>query len=240
MDTETAHPVLGNERPVSGAALVSCLRAHGAAKLAGFFDPSLIAWILEQFRTSMAERQKQWDAGMLPREHHKDFTGGSMRLDQVTIDGRTAGEALTREPLQAAADEMLGHSARRSHSSYIRTISPGPEELPFHQDQTLVESALLNIWLPLTPCGTDAPGLEVALTPKTELLATTGPQESNRLVERKQITRELIVDTFGERALWHPTFEPGDALVFSGSTVHRTYVTEAMTEPRTSIELRLI
>src|SRR4029077_7567244 len=81
-------------------------------------------------------------------------------------------------------------------------------------------------WVSLDPCGTDAPGLELvnrrfdALFPPAELI------------------EEHVRSRFAAEEFWRPVLEPGDALLFRGDILHRTHVTPAMTQDRTSIELR--
>jgi hypothetical protein len=43
---------------------------------------------------------------------------------------------------------------------------------------------------------------------------------------------------FKPEEFWRPVLEPGDALLFRGDVLHRTHVTPAMTQDRTSVELR--
>jgi hypothetical protein len=136
---------------------------------------------------------------------------------------------------------MFRRKPERSSTSFVRTIFPEPDawRLPFHQDETLLGCPLLNVWIPLTQCGTTAPGLEVVVSDKKDLLTTSGVASSSYVAERLQINEALVVSTFG-RAFWHPSFEPGDAMVFYGTTVHRTHYAPNMSEPRTSVELRLV
>jgi hypothetical protein len=59
-------------------------------------------------------------------------------------------------------------------------------------------------------------------------------------VERVRLDESLVLKRFGREALWHPSLLPGDALIFPGTTIHRSYVTAEMTERRLSVELRLV
>ncbi len=83
------------------------------------------------------------------------------------------------------------------------------------------------------------PGLEV-VTGKRDLLAVAGAADHGLPVERARIDERLFVETFGPGALWRSSLRPGDALVFAGTTVHRSHVTPAMTKHRLSVEMRLV
>ncbi len=109
----------------------------------------------------------------------------------------------------------------------------------WHQDGALhfdfVEpypaNALLKMftcWIALTACGEDAPGLELLRHPQQGLLP---PGE----LDARQIGAR-----FGPAAFWRPVFEAGDAVVFSGATLHRTHVAPGMQKDRSSLEFRFV
>jgi hypothetical protein len=86
---------------------------------------------------------------------------------------------------------------------------------------------MLTCWIALTPCGDDAPGLEIVVPPIGHALA---PQE---------LTAERVEARFAGHVFERPVLEAGDALLLSGDALHRTHATPAMRLDRTSIELRL-
>lgn len=104
----------------------------------------------------------------------------------------------------------------------------------WHQDGAFLgsrEMRTINVWVSLSTCGEDAPGIEVVparvdrmVEPGTEG-ATFPWSVSNELVDR--------IDD-GRRP--HLVFEPGDALLFDQWTMHRTGVNEHMTRDRYAIE----
>lgn len=81
-------------------------------------------------------------------------------------------------------------------------------------------------WIALTPCGSQAPGLEFVARPWAHLL--TLPELQGQAWSRPDESAATI----------SPVLKAGDALVFGGDAVHRTQLTEAMTQARTSIEFR--
>jgi hypothetical protein len=85
---------------------------------------------------------------------------------------------------------------------------------------------MLTCWIPLIPCGEDAPGLELVLEPLARLLS---PPE---------LTPDRISEAYRAECFERPSLQPGDALLLRGDTLHRTHVTPQMTRDRTSIELR--
>ena len=88
----------------------------------------------------------------------------------------------------------------------------------------LVEMA--TCWIALNHCGVDAPGIEFVCSKLDELLSPS------------ELSDEQVRQQFSSEHFWRPALTPGDALLFRGDLLHRTYVAAHMTQPRTSIELR--
>lgn len=105
--------------------------------------------------------------------------------------------------------------------------------IPFHQDCEFVGNLqqAINLWIPLTPSGGDYPGLE---------LYVNGPQYPVFTLQQSQDLRQSIEDQIPAEQLWRPEMRPGDILVFSPYTIHRTYLPEACTKTRFSSEIRLV
>lgn len=166
----------------------------------------------------------------------------TVRLDDLVIDGKPAAPGLASKRVLKIARAYLGREPSLEPNSYVRQLVPGPgiQALPFHQDQTILKAPLINTWIPLTPCGTTAPGLEVVVTSRRRLLDVSGDPADAIPVERARLDEDAVLAAYGTRSLWHPALKPGDALVFAGTTIHRSFVTPVMTKPRMSIELRFV
>ena len=85
---------------------------------------------------------------------------------------------------------------------------------------------MVTCWVALTPCGQQAPGLELVR------------QRLDSLLPSSELIEERVNARFPTERLWRPVLEPGDMLLFSGGTLHRTHVESHMDADRTSIELR--
>jgi hypothetical protein len=225
------------------ASLPALLTRWGAVKLSRCFPADGLSQIRAASERIYASRDALIAAGGVPSEAERlPYLRRTVPLDSISVDGVTAADFLTCRIFRDLARAYLGKEPEREPNSYIRSLVPGPDvqALPFHQDQTILTRPLLNVWIPLSECGVTAPGLELVVTRKRKLLEVAGPPDSPIPVERARIDEALVLAEFGAGALWRPACGPGDALVFAGSTVHRTYVTAAMTEPRLSCELRLV
>lgn len=86
--------------------------------------------------------------------------------------------------------------------------------------------AMRTLWMTLTPCGVDAPGLQWVDAAWPTLLS---PPE---------LTEAAVSARFGTQAMRHATMAAGDALCFDGLLLHRTHLDAGMHRSRMSLELR--
>ena len=230
-------------QPFSLAMAAAALRRCGVLKVRRLLDPGLVSAVGAAARDLYDDRDARVAAGeCLSPPQRQSHLRRTLALQGIMAGGRPATEFLDCPAIRALAGSHLGEPPRLDPNSYVRALVPGPhiQALPFHQDQSILQTPLLNVWIPLAECGVDAPGLEVVVTDKRDLLAVAGPADHDVPVERARIDERLVVETFGPGALWRPSLRQGDVLVFAGTTVHRSHVTPAMTKPRLSVEMRLV
>jgi hypothetical protein len=177
-------------------------------------------------------------------------TAASFTLEAVygTEKSQCILQAVAASPARQFIEDELGGQAlcdldqswvRRQYAPSHRP--PGNAPHAWHQDGALgydfnasmgsgpTTSGLLPMvtcWLPLSPCGADAPGLELLTAPLAELL----PPE--------KLADQFIRTRWVDEEFWKPVMAPGDLVCFRGEVLHRTQVTPAMQSDRTSIELR--
>lgn len=138
-----------------------------------------------------------------------------------------------REILAAAVGPFLWHfppMIRRQTPQAARAF------LPFHQDWAYTPHyrRFFTCWTTLTPCGRDAPGLEVFCSPVREDME----HREEGLWERGVSDERLRA--LGGRETCAPVLEPGDVVVFGEHTLHRTAAGPAMTRTRYSIDFRAV
>ncbi len=85
---------------------------------------------------------------------------------------------------------------------------------------------MVTCWVALVPCGVGAPGLDIVTDRVGHLLPPT------------QLADVAVDHRWPASRRTRPVLHAGDAVVFSGAVLHRTHVSTAMTQTRTSIELR--
>ena len=103
----------------------------------------------------------------------------------------------------------------------------------WHQDGAFLgrEVRTLNMWLALSPCGVDAPGLDMVPRRFDEVL----PTGTEGALFDWSVSPDLVTEVAGDEVI-SPRFEPGDALLFDHLFLHRTGVTPAMSRERHAIE----
>lgn len=165
---------------------------------------------------------------------------GFVRLDDIELGFPLL--ALIPEAAYAIAGEYLGEGALLAEERSFRIVdaSRPAGHLGFHRDEDLLEQRVLNVWIALAACGTDAPGLEVVVGSERAAFDPVGDPAADRKAERHRLDERDVIAACGRDAVFCPAFERGDAMIFSGATVHRTCLRPEMTQRRLSLELRLV
>lgn len=131
--------------------------------------------------------------------------------------------------------EVLGERPVLSASKCTLRRVPPELEVPggWHQDGAFLGAhvAAFNIWLSLSHCGEDAPGLD--LVPRR--IERVLPSDDDATYDWS-LSERAVLDAAEATPIVRPSFEPGDALLFDQFLVHRTAVSAGMTRPRHAIE----
>jgi hypothetical protein len=104
----------------------------------------------------------------------------------------------------------------------------------WHQDGAFLGTDVrsLNLWLSLSHCGHDAPGLDI-VPRHLDALAPTGTEGANF---DWAVSPEVVAGVAAESPVVRPEFAPGDALLFDHMFLHRTAIDPGMTRERHAIE----
>jgi hypothetical protein len=143
-------------------------------------------------------------------------------------------EVLERTGLRALIADYLGERpAMTLKKSTLRRTSP----LPFadwHQDGAFLGEGIrtINLWLSLSHCGDDAPGLDL-LPRRLDRIVETG---SGGAIFPWSVGPGTVEEAAEGVPVLRPLFEPGDALLFDELFLHRTATDETMTRDRYAIE----
>ena len=103
----------------------------------------------------------------------------------------------------------------------------------WHQDGKFMGPVrALNLWLSLSRCGDEAPGLDI-IPKRIDHLVTVNTEEA---MLDYMVSQKRAEEAAGEAGIIRPIFEPGDALFFDELFLHKTGSDPAMPKPRFAVE----
>jgi len=138
----------------------------------------------------------------------------------------------------ALMSEILGKPATVNQEiSCARRVNPERADsfTPFHQDMTAFMEFTANIWAPLTPAGGDFPSLELIRKRISAREQVTFSAGDYNLIE---IDAAAIAEAYPDLLYEVEQAEPGDCVIFLGSTIHRSSNLAKATKTRFNLELR--
>ncbi len=114
----------------------------------------------------------------------------------------------------------------------LRRMAHGGRTGGWHQDGAFmgVDIRSINIWLSLSHCGDDAPGLDV-VGRRLDGLVQTGDGAFAAWATSPDAAEQAAAG-----AVVRPIFDPGDALIFDHLNLHRTAIDPEMVNDRYAIE----
>ncbi len=158
--------------------------------------------------------------------------GGLLAVDSPRCCATMLG-LFERAGVPELVEAYLGERAAISvHKTTLRKAEPAVSGA-WHQDGAFMGPVRsLNLWLSLSRCGDEAPGLDI-VPRRLETYLATG-------TEGAELTWTISDDLASEAAdgagVIRPVFEPGDALLFDELFLHKTGSDPAMPNPRFAVE----
>jgi hypothetical protein len=131
------------------------------------------------------------------------------------------------------ADYLNETPAVSAEKTTLRKAAP---DIPggWHQDgRFLGDVNSVNLWLSLSHCGEDAPGMDLVPRRLDEIVETDVERGG---LDAIAISQEQAEELAGDEGIATPVFRPGDALFFDHMYLHKTGSREGMTKPRFALE----
>jgi hypothetical protein len=118
--------------------------------------------------------------------------------------------------------------------STLRHVAPTAAPGYWHQDGAFLgpDVRTVNLWLTLSHCGGDAPGLDM-VPRRLSALAPTGTQGAHN---EWSVAPGVADETASGLSTASPIFQPGDAVFFDQLFLHRTAGSTAHIKPRYAVE----
>jgi hypothetical protein len=114
----------------------------------------------------------------------------------------------------------------------LRRVDPGSGR-GWHQDGAFMgDVRALNVWLSLSRCGDESPGMDI-VPRRLDHLVPTGTEGA---VFDWSVSPQVAEEAAGEVGVMRPIFEPGDVLLFDDLFLHTTAAEPDMKKSRWAIE----
>jgi hypothetical protein len=141
-------------------------------------------------------------------------------------------EAFERSGLGAAIRGYLGEPPLMTvQKCTLRKVDPDAGR-GWHQDGAFMgDVRALNVWLSLSHCGDEAPGMDVVPRRLDGILKSGEGADFDW-----SISEQVAQEAAGETGIVRPIFEPGDVLLFDDIFLHTTAAEPSMRNSRLAIE----
>jgi hypothetical protein len=238
---------------LSGDVVASGVVGHGALLVRNLIDEARVERLVAAIEAAFAAYDAAWTKKapvaetapwFVPFEPNPPYDVGSGRRwvrnggGVWTVDSPRAFFELSEIIRDVGLDEVIAQylgerPALSARKSTLRRV-PLTSGTDWHQDGAFLGKGIrtLNVWLSLSHCGEDAPGLDIvpARMPAVLETGTHGAQFD------WSVGPGLVEEVAGPNGVVSPVFAPGDALLFDELFLHRTGIRPDMTRERYAIE----
>lgn len=227
------------------------IATHGSAHVPGLFSSDQVAWFVAGIEHVLALREanretphkehSSWFASLrLPKEQAQSLArnwvggdGGILACDSPKLLDAifTAYEAAG---LRTVLTDYLGERPALSANKTTLRRARLEGKADWHQDGAFLGAGIraLNVWVALTDCGVDAPGMD--LVPKRfESVQETG---TGGAIFDWAVGPEVVARLAADAPVVRPNFKAGDVMLFDDLFLHRTALDPSMTHTRHAIE----
>jgi hypothetical protein len=225
--------------------------AHGSLLVRGLVDRDRVAAFVAGIDKALAARaegrpgtsrkEQPWFATLpLPAHQAESLgrhwvagSGGVLAADSPRLLFHML-ETYEDVGLRRLVTDYLGERPVLSANKCTMRKAPLTASTAWHQDGAFLGSGIraLNIWIALSDCGVDAPGLDL-VPRRLDHVVVTGTEDAvfdwavgPAVVERLAVVAPVVC----------PEFHAGDAMLFDDLCLHRTAIDSTMTRPRYAIE----
>lgn len=232
----------------------SLLRAailrDGCLLVRGLVDRDTALHFAEQIDRSFAEREKLATGEPAAEGYYEEFRcdppyevadgariwvkeGGGVLAPDAPLLVFEMMEMFEAAGLPRLVGDYLGEApAISAQKTTLRKAEPHVGGA-WHQDGAFMgDVRALNLWLSLSRCGDESPGLDIVPRRLDHIVATT----TDEAVLSYQVSQSKAEEAAGDKPIVRPIFEPGDALFFDELFLHQTGSDPSMPNPRFAIE----
>ena len=224
---------------------------RGAVHVPGLIDAATVDTLVEGIEHVLAVREanqdtphktlSSWFRGLpLPREEAIALArpwiagdGGVLACDSPRLLDLVL-RTYERVGLRRVVEDYLGERPVLSANKATLRRARLEGKSDWHQDGAFMGTGIraLNVWVALTDCGVDAPGMD--LVPKRfETVQETG---TGGAIFDWAVGPDTVATLAADAPVVRPRFAAGDVVLFDDLCLHRTAIDPAMTRPRHAVE----
>ena len=222
----------------------------GSVLIRGLVDRDEALRFADEIDRTFAERDRFLETGSAAEGYYREFEpdpqfwapmsrpwikdGGGVLATDSPMLAFDMLDLFDRVGLSKLAADYLGEPV--AISAQKTTLRKATPDVPgaWHQDGAFMgEVRALNVWLSLSRCGDESPGLDIVPRRLDGFVNAGGEgtflsyQVSNKDAEEAAGTETPVI---------RPIFEPGDVLLFDDKCLHQTASDPSMPKPRFAIE----
>lgn len=239
---------------LNGSTLGSAISNHGSLIIRGLVPEAFASEMRERIDHTMATAEnlrangREWETGSpwysrnpVTREHDvlhvrnvTENDGGSLLAADSPHTFEKIIAQYERVGVFRTVTEYLGERPALSLGKTVLRRVPATSTTDWHQDGAFLggDIRVVNLWVALTDCGLDAPGLDVVAKRFPEVVET-GTQGA---LFNWSVGPDLVESMKPATKIESPVFRAGDAIMFDQLCLHRTGVRPGMTKTRYAIE----
>lgn len=224
----------------------------GAVLVRGLLPPAQVTVLRDRAELVLQGLERVGPGGDSGDDWYRPFAGGSetpelplsrqiatlSNYGALLVDSpRFAGEYLSVLRESGMVDLVSGYlgapAMLSAEKSVVRRV-PAQTGTNWHQDGAFLgqDVRALNVWVALSDCGADAPGLDLVAARPDHIL----PVGTGDALFDWSIGQEAVDEWRGALPIVHPDIRAGDAVLFDHMLVHRTGVLPGMTKTRYALE----
>jgi hypothetical protein len=225
--------------------------SHGSVRVNGLFDQDLVAEFVGGIDRALEMRAEGVDSprqqstswcNLLPvppaeaqvlGRHWVAGSGGILTCDSPRMLFRLF-EAYEEAGLRDVVTGYLGERPVLGANKCTLRRVPVTANTDWHQDGAFLGDGIraLNIWVALTDCGVDSPGIDL-LPRRLDHVVETGTGGS---IFDWAVGPAVVGDLAVDAPVVRPPFRAGDVLLFDELFLHRTAIEPTMVRPRYAVE----
>lgn len=221
----------------------------GCLVIRGLIDPDEAARFVAEMERAFAARADVGEAGSDPDGYWERFepdppfelkdrdwvssTGSIWAADSPRLMFDML-DAFERAGLRRVITEYLGERPAISVNKCTLRRVDSSAGTAWHQDGAFMGESVraLNVWVSLSHCGEDAPGLDI-VPRRLDHIVPTGTEGA---IFDWSVSDAVAEEAAGDAGILRPTFAPGDVVLFDDKFLHRTAVESGMPNTRYAIE----